>query len=304
MCGCTIYLLFRTKTLYIYNWCVALGLSSMIDSLRYAVLDWSISDLVKYSLPDGLYCAAYILIMDAIWSEDNKVIKHAVVLLIPVITISHELFQGIGLARGTFDIYDLISYSLPPILYIVYYSSLKYNNLKIMIMKKYLLSLSVVALFAIGFTASDETETPSSVENSEASSETQPEKQPEKNPLENFIGKYTLYDNDGNKAYPYVVAEDGRFFCNYLIGGENYVKCGIIVPVSDKVFSLKLSEELYTNEVWSFSDNHQKTLHRSIPPYRTLYFDISEGKMYINENEYENRDYSKPEYFKFRFAKD
>ena len=119
VCGCAIYLLFRSKTLNIYQWCSALGLSNMINSLRYSVQDWKISDFTKFSLPDGLYCAAYILIMDAIWHYDSRIVKYIVLSFVPLITISSEVFQYFGLVKGTFDIYDLVSYSIPPVIYLV-----------------------------------------------------------------------------------------------------------------------------------------------------------------------------------------
>lgn len=131
-CGSAIYLLFRSKTLNIYQWCSALGLSNMIDSLRNCVQDWNISEFVKFSLPDGLYCAAYILIIDAIWHYDNGIVKKIVISLIPFVTISSEVLQYLGLVKGTFDIYDLICYTTPPMIYHIYiYNSSKFNNLKI-----------------------------------------------------------------------------------------------------------------------------------------------------------------------------
>ena len=116
-CGCTIYLLFRSKSLNIYQWCMTLGLADMIDSLRYTVQDWNITEWVRFSLPDGLYCAAYILIIDAIWHNDNGFSKNIIISLVPIVTISSEMLQYVGLVKGTFDVYDLICYSLPPVIY-------------------------------------------------------------------------------------------------------------------------------------------------------------------------------------------
>ena len=131
-CGSAIYLLFRSKALNIYQWCSALGVSSMINSLRNSVQGWHISEFVKFSLPDGLYCAAYILIIDAIWHYDNGIVKKIVISLIPFVTISSEVLQYLGLVKGTFDIYDLICYTTPPMIYHIYiYNSSKFNNLKI-----------------------------------------------------------------------------------------------------------------------------------------------------------------------------
>lgn len=116
--GSMIYLLFRSKSLNIYLWSKALGISSFIDSLRACVGKWEIPDMVIYSLPDGLYCAAYILLIDAIWNNNNGIIKYIFISLVPFATIISEILQYYGLVKGTFDIYDLLCYLLPTIIYI------------------------------------------------------------------------------------------------------------------------------------------------------------------------------------------
>ena len=131
VCGCAIYLLFRSKSLNLYQWCMLLGLSDSIDSLRYSVQHWNITEWVRYSLPDGLYCAAYILIIDAIWKNDNHLIKYIIISLVPIVTIGSEILQYLRLVKGTFDVYDLICYSIPPIIYLIYtYNSFMFNKLK------------------------------------------------------------------------------------------------------------------------------------------------------------------------------
>lgn len=129
-CGCAIYLLFRSKSLNIYHWCTSLGLSNMIDALRLKVYDWNISDFVRYSLPDGLYCAAYILFIDAIWYNDHRLVKYIIISLVPFVTICSEIMQYFGLVKGTFDIYDLICYTIPPTIYLTFvFHSLKTQKL-------------------------------------------------------------------------------------------------------------------------------------------------------------------------------
>lgn len=132
ICGCIIYLLFRSKSLNIYQWCHTLGLSNTIDMFRAFVQDWDVSEFVKFCLPDGLYCAAYILIIDAIWHNDNRIIKYFIISLVPFVTINSELLQYFGLIRGTFDLNDLICYMIPPMIYLIYiYNSQKFNKFKI-----------------------------------------------------------------------------------------------------------------------------------------------------------------------------
>ena len=127
LCGGAIYLLFRSKTLYIYVWCKALGMGSLVDSLRLFVLDWDVPDFIKFSLSDGLYCAAYLLIIDALWHGYYQWQKYLFITVIPFVTISSEVLQYFSLVKGTFDFYDLISYLIPPIIYI-YYTDVQLKN--------------------------------------------------------------------------------------------------------------------------------------------------------------------------------
>lgn len=124
LCGCAIYLLFRSKTLNIYHWCATLGFSSAIDTLRLWVQNWNVPDFVRFCLPDGLYCAAYILLIDAIWHKEKGIMKNIIISLVPIVTISSELLQLFGIIRGTFDIYDLVCYSFPLLVYL----SIKHNQ--------------------------------------------------------------------------------------------------------------------------------------------------------------------------------
>lgn len=130
--GCCIYLLFRSKTLNIYHWCSALGLSDIIDDYRQITMLWNVPDFIRFSIPDGLYCAAYILFIDAIWHKDKGIIKNIIVLLVPLVTISSELLQLFGIVRGTFDIYDLVCYSFPLLVYlsIICYQQYTFKMLK------------------------------------------------------------------------------------------------------------------------------------------------------------------------------
>lgn len=133
MVGCCIYLLFRSKTLNIYHWCSVLGLSDTIDNYRQITMLWNIPDFIRFSIPDGLYCTAYLVLMDIVWGDDSRWIKYLVLGIIPVVTIGSELLQYIGWVPGTFDVSDLICYSIPPLAYLGIHIINKYklNNLRI-----------------------------------------------------------------------------------------------------------------------------------------------------------------------------
>ena len=117
--GIAIYLLFRSQTIVLYQWCIHLGLGDFLSTLRQQVQSCDISDFVRYSLPDGMYCASYILLMDALWRNSGRVMRLCFALLIPVFAILHELLQAAALARGTFDVADLLCYATPLLVYLL-----------------------------------------------------------------------------------------------------------------------------------------------------------------------------------------
>lgn len=119
LCGIGIYLLFRSETIRLNQWFSAIGHSETVDILRQGVQQWNVPEFVKFSLPDGLYCASYILLMDAVWHKSRTWPRIAASSAMPLVAIGHELLQGAGLARGTFDWCDLLSYALPLVAYLL-----------------------------------------------------------------------------------------------------------------------------------------------------------------------------------------
>lgn len=131
MCGCMIYLLFRSKSLNIYLWSRFWGFSGLVDYFRDAVQGWQVGNFVKFSLADGLYCASYIFFIDAIWHKDKKAVKHLIVAFIPTVAIVDELFQYYGITNGTFDTMDMVCYFVPIAIYflVIYINKFKIQNL-------------------------------------------------------------------------------------------------------------------------------------------------------------------------------
>lgn len=117
--GCAIYLLFRSPSINLYRWSSATVFGDIIIVMRQAVNSWNIPDFVKYSLPDGLYCISFILLMDALWHDSKSWARHIIILSIPLIACLHEVAQGIGIAEGTFDIADIACYVIPVIIYVI-----------------------------------------------------------------------------------------------------------------------------------------------------------------------------------------
>ena len=115
--GIGIYLLFRSTSIRLYQWCMALPIADTIETWRNAAAGLSLPDFCKYSLPDGLYCASYILMSDAVWRRAKVWKRTLVVSIMPLVAISHELLQITGIAHGTFDLNDLFCYAVPLLSY-------------------------------------------------------------------------------------------------------------------------------------------------------------------------------------------
>ena len=118
--GGSIYLLFRPKTLLMFKWVESLGLNEYIDRLRDMVSGITLNHITLYSLPDGLLLASYIIVVNTIVSKDNKVNLLFWSFLLPAIAVTFEILQIPGVIPGVFDVFDLICYILPLLIYLIY----------------------------------------------------------------------------------------------------------------------------------------------------------------------------------------
>lgn len=153
-------------------------------------------------------------------------------------------------------------------------------------MKKCVYSILVMAIFAIGFAASDDSESSTSQAG-------------QKNAK--FAGTYTLYDGEGEKV-KLVVTEDGRLFSEKY---EIRDFLGKIEPLSENVFQVWLEANLSMNGIDKYCNNEPQggwTSYGWIPHYTIITFDVSTGKMYPDKTEYDNRDMMATSYCKFRFT--
>lgn len=131
--GCIIYIVWRSEDTNLNVWCRIAGLDFLIDYLRVNLEIYDPGTFVRNSLPDGLYCGAYILIMDGIWSNSVMWKRICMALLMPVVALVHEMLQLFGMMSGTFDSIDMLCYSAPVVLYILslyfFNPNTKFNSL-------------------------------------------------------------------------------------------------------------------------------------------------------------------------------
>lgn len=169
-------------------------------------------------------------------------------------------------------------------------------------MKKYFWTLAVMAIFAIGFAASDEEE---SSNNSSSTEQTQTKE--ESNPYAKFVGKYVLYDDDGRTSFCHFKVNEKGHFLQSLYNGE-YKNYGTIEPVSDNAFCLSLygTSKIYIeheDDKWPWANTDKiscGTRYKYLGPNKTIRFDISEKRMYPDNEEYDNREYQSPHFYKFK----
>ena len=123
--GGSIYILFRPKSLQMFNWIDNLGLTNLVNRLREDVSELSLGHITLYSLPDGLWLASYIIMVNAIVPKEHNSNLLFWSFLLPAIAIVFEILQIPGIICGVFDIYDLICYLIPLIINVIY---LKYEK--------------------------------------------------------------------------------------------------------------------------------------------------------------------------------
>lgn len=115
--GGIIYLTFRTSQLLLFRTFKLIGFEEYINQWRQAI-NLSLPQWAIFCLPDALWASAYILIIDTLLNKYTLKTKLIVASIIPSIGIVSELMQALQLLPGTFDIFDIVAYSVPFLLYI------------------------------------------------------------------------------------------------------------------------------------------------------------------------------------------
>lgn len=114
LAGVSIYLLWRDEHLLIHRVLQTCQLQAPLGAIRQQVADISLPEWVRFALPDGLWSLSYILVIDAIVSRG-----YLWTAVIPAIGVLSELMQSAGWLPGTFDVADLLAYSIPYLVYIL-----------------------------------------------------------------------------------------------------------------------------------------------------------------------------------------
>lgn len=116
--GGLIYTLYRPTTLLGFRLTDAIGLSPLINNWRTALASQQPTTFIVYCLPNGLWSAAFILIMDRLFAHQPLLQRLCWAAVIPGIGITAELLQTVGIVPGTFDWLDILCYAVPYLVYV------------------------------------------------------------------------------------------------------------------------------------------------------------------------------------------
>lgn len=117
--GGLIYIIYRDKSLLMFDWFNSIGISSGIDGLRSLFQGDGVYGWVKYSLPDGLWIFSYMFLIDAIWNGEKIITSKLFLWFLPIVAILSECLQYFGLLSGVFDWKDMASYTLAITLFLI-----------------------------------------------------------------------------------------------------------------------------------------------------------------------------------------
>ena len=117
--GGLIYIIYRDKSLLMFDWFNSIGVSSGIDGLRSLFQGDGVYGWVKYSLPDGLWIFSYMFLIDAIWNGEKIITSKLFLWFLPIVAILSECLQYFGLLSGVFDWKDMASYTLAITLFLI-----------------------------------------------------------------------------------------------------------------------------------------------------------------------------------------
>lgn len=117
--GGLIYIIYRDKSLLMFDWFNTIGISKEIDGLRNLFQRDGIYGWVKYSLPDGLWIFSYMFLIDAIWDGERNIVSKWFLWFLPIVAILSECLQYFGLLPGVFDWMDMASYMLAITLFLI-----------------------------------------------------------------------------------------------------------------------------------------------------------------------------------------
>ena len=118
--GGLIYVGWRAESLLMFRWFDFLKLSPTVEVMRRWSVDYPLPDWIKFSLPDGLWIASYLFIMEAVWNGEKSLWSDTFLWWVPIVAVGSEILQFFSVVPGTFDVVDLVCYLCAIVLFLLY----------------------------------------------------------------------------------------------------------------------------------------------------------------------------------------
>lgn len=116
----SIYFLFRSTDMYMFLPIKACGGMDKLNDIRSLFADCHLPDWFLYSLPDGLWLYAYMLLISTLWHTEKSHLRTVFLALLPILAFTIEGLQFLSLYQGTGDVVDVIFYCLFIVLYLIF----------------------------------------------------------------------------------------------------------------------------------------------------------------------------------------
>ncbi|MBO4849709.1 MAG: hypothetical protein J5529_02270 [Prevotella sp.] len=121
------YLLFRPTTLVLFQLLHRMGMEDWTMQWREKVAGLHLPEFVVYSLPDGFWAAAYVMVIHALLQGQSAKTRLIAASVIPLIGTVAEGMQALGWAPGTFDVADIVCMLAPLAIYAAYIYKQSFN---------------------------------------------------------------------------------------------------------------------------------------------------------------------------------
>lgn len=117
--GGATYLLFRPRTILMFKVVDAIGIGGKVDKWREEMAGVHLPDFMVDCLPNGLWVAAYILLIDGLLHSQAKRVRVIGATVIPLAGVVAEIMQAMGVLPGTFDFMDIACLLVPLLVYVL-----------------------------------------------------------------------------------------------------------------------------------------------------------------------------------------
>jgi len=134
--GILIYTLWGSKRLIVYKW-LSISFSSYITQIQNnsVIRNIKVPDWVKFNVPDGLWLYSLTTLIIFIWRKKISIHSLPWILLCPFLAFGSEIGQGLKIIPGTFDVMDLLAYSLATVAASLHLINRKYIQTKLITIK-------------------------------------------------------------------------------------------------------------------------------------------------------------------------